>query len=116
MGITTIVRCLNENNIHIPIQYVRFKVLVGNYYDGNGSRNSRLVKYILTNRIYTGVLVQGKEKWVVTGTQEPLVDIKIFDTIQKQLQSKAFHLSDSSQGTENILKDKVICGCCGGKM
>ena len=36
--------------------------------------------------------------------------------IQKQLQAKTFHLSDPSQSTENILKGKVICGCCGGKM
>ena len=70
----------------------------------------------MTNRTYTDVLVQGKEKRVVAGTHEPLIDIKTFDTIQKKLQSKAFYLSDSSQGTENILKGKVICGCCGGKM
>lgn len=116
MGITAIVRYLNENNIPTPIQYARSKGLTGNYYDGNGSWNSRSVKYILTNRTYTGVLVQGKEKRVVVGTHEPLIDIKTFDAIQKQLQSKAFHLNDSSQGTENILKGKVICGCCGGKM
>lgn len=116
MGITAIVRCLNENNIPTPIQYARSKGLTGNYYDGNGSWNSRSIKYILTNRTYTGVLVQGKEKRVVAGTHEPLVDVKTFDTIQKQLQSKTFHLSDSSPGTANILKGKVICGCCGGKM
>ena len=116
MGITTIVRYLNENTIPTPIQYARSKGLTGNYYDGNGSWNSRSVKYILTNRTYTGVLVQGREKRVVAGTHEPLIDIKTFDAIQKQLQSKAFHLNDSSQGTENILKGKVICGCCGGKM
>lgn len=61
MGLTTIVRHLNENNILTPIQYARSKGLSGNYYDGNGSWNSRSVKYILTNRTYTGVLVQGKE-------------------------------------------------------
>lgn len=116
MGITAIVRYLNENNIPTPIQYARSKGLVGNYYDGNGSWNSRSVKYILTNRTYTGVLVQGKEKRVVAGTHEPLIDVKTFDMIQKQLQSKTFHLIDSSQNTENILKGKVICGCCGGKM
>lgn len=115
MGITAIVRYLNENNIPTPIQYARSKGLAGNYYDGNGNWNSRSVKYILSNRTYTGVLVQGKKR-VVAGTHEPLVDVKTFDMIQKQLQSKTFHLSDSSQGTENILKGKVICGCCGRKM
>lgn len=116
MGITTIVRYLNENTIPTPIQYARSKELTGNYFDGNGSWNSRSVKYILTNRTYTGVLVQGKEKRVVAGTHEPLIDAKTFDMIHKRLQAKTFHLGDSSQSTENILKGKVICGCCGGKM
>lgn len=116
MRITAIVRYLNENNIPTPLQYARSKGLNGNYDNGNGSWNGRSVKYILTNRIYTGVLVQGKEHRVVGGTHESLVDIKTFDTIQKQLQSRTFHLSDSSQRTENILKGKVFCGCCGGKM
>ena len=70
----------------------------------------------MANRTYTGVLVQGKEKRVVAGTHETLVDAKTFDMIQKQLQAKTFHLSDSSQNTEKILKGKVICVCCGGKM
>lgn len=116
MGITALVRYLNENSIPTPIQYARSKGLTGNYDDGNGSWNSRSVKYILTNRTYTGVLVQGKEKRVVAGTHESLIDSKTFDMIQKQLQAKTFHLSDPSQSTENILKGKVICGCCGGKM
>ena len=76
MGITAIVRYLNENSIPTPIQYARSKGLTGNYDDGNGSWNSRSVKYILTNRTYSGVLVQGKEKRVVVGTHEPLVDTK----------------------------------------
>lgn len=116
MGITTIVRHLNENNIPTPIQYARSKGLSGNYYDGNGSWNSRSVKYILTNRTYTGVLVQGKEKRVVEGTHEPLVDTKTFDEVQQKLQAKAFNIAEATPKTENILKGKVICGCCGGKM
>ncbi len=116
MGITTIVRHLNENNIPTPIQYARSKGLSGNYYDGNGSWNSRSVKYILTNRTYTGVLVQGKEKRVVEGTHQPLVDTKTFNEVQQKLQAKAFNIAEATPTTENILKGKVICGCCGGKM
>lgn len=85
MGITTIVRHLNENNIPIPIQYARSKGLSGNYYNGNGSWNSRSVKYILTNHTYAGVLVQGKEKRVVEGTHELLVDTQTFDEVQQKL-------------------------------
>lgn len=116
MGITAIVHYLNENRIPTPIQYARSKGLTGNYDNGNGSWNRQSVKYILTNRTYAGVLVQCKEKRVVAGTHEPLVDAKNFDMIQKQLQGKTFHLNDFSQSTENILKGKVICGCCGGKI
>lgn len=70
---TAIVRYLNEKGIPTPIQYARSKGLAGNYDDGNGDWNSRSVKYILTNRTYTGMLVQGKEKRAVSATHEALV-------------------------------------------
>ncbi len=115
-GITAIVRYLNEKEIPTPIQYARSNGLAGNYDDGSGDWNSRSVKYILTNRTYTGMLVQGKEKRTVAATHEPLVDEDTFDAVQKSFQAKAFNLTTNSQSTENILKGKVICGCCGGKM
>ncbi len=62
------------------------------------------------------MLVQGKEKRVVDVTHEPLVDTNTFDAIQKSFQIRAYHVVPQRQSTENILKGKVICGCCGGKM
>ena len=115
-GITAIVRYLNEKEIPTPIHYARSNGLSGNYDDGSGNWNSRSVKYILTNRTYTGMLVQGKEKRTVSATHEALVDTNTFDTIQKSFQAKAFNIAKHSQSTENFLKGKVICGCCGGKM
>lgn len=115
-GVTAIVRYLNERGLPTPIQYARSKGLVGNYDDGNGSWNSRSVKCILTNRTYTGMLVQGKEKRAVKATHEPLVNATVFDTIQKSFQIRAYNVSQQKETTENILKGKVICGCCGGKM
>lgn len=88
----------------------------GNFDDGNGSWNSKSVKYILTNRTYTGMLVQGKEKRTVEATHEPLVDSGTFDAIQKAFQARAYNVVPQGQSTDNILKGKVICGCCGGKM
>ncbi len=116
--INAIVRYLNENSIPTPIQYAREKGLQGNYDDGNGTWNTRSVKYILTNRTYAGMLVQGKEKRVVESTHPALVDAKTFDRIQAELQRRAFKLTDTenSPSTPNILKGKVICGCCGSKM
>lgn len=117
-AINAIVRYLNNNSIPTPIQYARVKGLQGNYDDGNGTWNTRSVKYILTNRTYAGMLVQGKEKRVVKGSHPALVDERTFDRIQSALQQRAFHLaSDSSTPIiPNILKGKVICGCFGSKM
>ncbi len=57
IGVTAIVRYLNEKEIPTPIQYARSNGLFGNYDNGNGNWNSRSVKYILANRTYTGMLV-----------------------------------------------------------
>lgn len=116
MGVTGIVRHLNQHNIPTPIQYARSKGLEGNYDDGNGVWNSRSVKYILTNRVYTGMLVQGKERRVVSGTHEPLVSTVTFNAIQKSFQTQRFHIAPDAQPSENILKGKVIYACCGSKM
>ena len=115
-GVTGIVRHLNERGLPTPIQYARAHGLDGNFDDGNGSWNSRSVKYILTNRTYTGMLVQGKEKRAVEATHEPLVDPSTFDAIQKAFQARAYNVVPQGQSADNILKGKVICRCCGGKM
>lgn len=115
-GVTGIVRYLNERSLPTPIQYARAHGLDGNFDDGNGSWNSRSVKYILTNRTYTGMLVQGKEKRAVESTHEPLVDSGTFDAIQNAFQARAYNVVPQGQSADNILKGKVICGCCGGKM
>jgi len=115
-GVTGIVRYLNEKGLPTPIQYARTNGLTGNYDDGSGNWNSRSVKYILTNRTYTGMLVQGKEKRVVGATHEPLVDSDTFDAIQKAFQARAYNIVPQGHSTDNILRGKVICGCCGGKM
>ena len=115
-GVTGIVRHLNERSLPTPIQYARAHGLDGNFDDGNGSWNSRSVKYILTNRTYTGMLVQGKEKRAVEATHEPLVDSGTFDAIQNAFQARAYNVAPQGQSADNILKGKVICGCCGGKM
>lgn len=57
--------------------------LSGDYDDGIGDWNSRLVNYILTYRAYTGMFVHGKEKRAIVATHEPLVDVATFDGVQK---------------------------------
>ena len=63
------------------------------------SSTAKAVGYILTNRTYTGMLVQGKEKRTVAATHEPLVDTDTFDAIQRSFQAKAFNLTTNSQST-----------------
>ena len=92
-GVTGIVRYLNERDLPTPIQYARSNGLTGNYDDGDGNWNSRSVKYILTNRTYTGMLIQGKEKRAVARTHKALVDEKTFESIQKSFQARAFNLA-----------------------
>ena len=108
--------------VFFPMNCVRF-VSINDYFDtvdgltdGTGDWNSRSVKYILTNRTYTGMLVQGKEKRVVKGTHEPLVDVETFDRIQSEFKARSFNISPTPTADENIFKGKVICACCGGKM
>lgn len=96
-GVTGIVRYLNERGLPPPIQYARANGLDWNFDDGNGSWNSRSVKCILTNRTYTGMLVQGKEKRAVEAIHEPLVDSGIFDAIQKVFQSRAYNVVPQGQ-------------------
>ena len=102
IGVTGIVRYLNEKGLPTPIQYARSNGLTGNFEDGTGDWNSRSVKYILTNRIYTGMLVQGKEKRVVEGTHEPPVDIGTFEQIQREFQARSFNISPRPAASENI--------------
>ena len=45
-----------------------------------------------------------------------MVDSETFDVIQKAFQARAYNVVSKRQSTDNILKGKVICGCCGGKM
>lgn len=95
-GVTGIVRYLNKMGMPTPIQYARSNGLTGNYEDGSGDWNSRSVKYILTNRTYTGMLVQGRKKRAVKGTHEPLVDTETFDRIQRDFHARAFNASPKS--------------------
>ena len=81
--------------------------MYGNFDDGNGSWNSQSVKYILTNRTYTGMLVQGKEKRAVEATHEPLVDSSTFDATQKSFQARAYDVLPQGQSADNILKGKA---------
>lgn len=116
-GLTEIVRKLNAEKVLPPISYAIANGLQGNYNKGNGLWNTRSVKKILMNRTYTGVLIQGKDKKCVEGTHEAIVEKKLFERIQSLLGNEAQAVIPAPQFSENnILKGKVFCGNCGGKL
>ncbi|MHB8062340.1 MAG: recombinase family protein [Ruminiclostridium sp.] len=118
ISINEIVRRLNTAGTLTPISYAISQGLKGNYNQGNGLWNSRTVKDILTNQTYVGDLQQGKDKHVVQNTHEPLVRRDVFDAVQ-QLISAGASISPNKTNApreDNILRGKVICGCCGSKM
>lgn len=61
-------------------------------------------------------MVQGKEKRSVEGTHQALVDKETFELIQQAFSEREKKQTGNNTGTENILRGKVICGCCGGKL
>jgi hypothetical protein len=73
---------------------------------------------ILTNRAYAGDLEQGKERFLVKNTHEPLVSREVLDTVQRLITAEPLKGSNKTNihRGDNILRGKVICGCCGGKM
>ena len=90
----------------------------GDYESKDGYWNSRSVKYILTNRVYTGDLQQGKDEVVVENTHEALISRELFISIQESyFKTTADPKTQSKQPpADNPLRGKVMCGSCGGKI
>lgn len=129
MGKTAIARSLNERGIPNPTEYKR---LNGLRYKLPPSKNSTLWKYfaisnMLTNEIYIGNMVQGKygsvsyktkqnkpipkEKWIIVkGTHEPIIDMELWNKVQKLLKQKA---KPFITGEIGIFAKKLRCMNCG---
>ncbi len=87
MGLTEIVRRLNQTNILPPSLYARQHGLSGNYQDAGGCWNTRTLKKLLTNLTYTGSLLQGRHQISVSNTHEPIVSMEVFKAVQNRLSS-----------------------------
>lgn len=129
MGKSAIARCLNERGIPNPTEYKRLK---GLRYQPPKTKTATLWKYfsvsdMLINEIYIGNMVQGKygsisyktkqnkpipkERWIrVEGTHEPIIDIQLWNTVQKMIKQKAKPFSNGEIG---IFARKVRCMHCG---
>lgn len=116
-GLNEIVRQLNTAKVLPPLEYAKANGLEGNYKQGSDQWNTRSIKKILTNSVYVGDLVQGKQDYLVKNTHEALVDRETFARIQWTFSKSAeASKSKAKPASDNLLKGKVICGCCGGKM
>ena len=129
MGKTAIAKRLNDRGIPNPTEYKRRK---GLRFKQPDSKNSTLWKYsaisdILTNEIYIGNMVQGKygsisyktkenkprpksEWYRVEGTHEPIIDRKLWDSVQSLIKGRTKPFITGELG---IFAGKVHCACCG---
>lgn len=132
VGKTSIARILNDRGIPNPTEYKRQK---GLHYMGPKGKTSTLWKYfaisdMLTNEIYIGNMVQGKygsisyktkeckpipkEQWIrVEGTHEPIIDIELWNKVQRMITEKA---KPCYNGQIGIFAKKLKCGYCGYTM
>ena len=118
VSITGIARELNQSGIIPPSVYARQHGLQGNYQDSDGGWNTRTLKKMLTNRTYTGMLVQGEKQIAVRGTHEPIVTQELFDQVQRNLCPAKRELPSVPTEAPAVhpLRGKVICCKCGAKM
>ena len=99
---------------------------------GSGIWTGQIVRNILTQRVYTGVIVGGKtrvyevgsdhrkwmdsEDWIVReNMHEAIISKEDFSEVQNRLSSNAKNISRERKQF-HILQDKVYCGKCHHKM
>ncbi len=128
--LNVIVKRLNEDGIITPSYYrARIGLITNEKLMGSGKWQSRTVKRILEDEVYTGDMVQGKrtnvghkqvvtkpEDWIVVrNTHEPLVSREVFakaQAVREQMAAK-YTRTMKVPYSENILRGRVFCGCCG---
>lgn len=127
---------LNHLSILSPLEY---KQSIGINYD-TVFKISKVAKWdyksvqrILTNEVYTGTLVQGKQgtanykikkskikdekEWIkVENTHEPIISYGDFYNVKEMMKRDTRSLLNESREEENILSGFVFCGDCGSTM
>ena len=96
---------------------------------GNGTWQTMTLHKILSDAVYTGDMVQGKtttighrqvpappENWIVVrGTHEPLVSREVFEQARaaRERAAQKYTRAAKKPYSENILRGRIFCGCCG---
>ena len=132
VALNVIVKRLNEGGVMTPGYYHASCGLFSydNKLAGSGKWQTRTVGKILADQVYTGDMVQGKHTnvghkqvatkpadWIVVrNTHEPLVSREVFAKAQAVREKAAQRGKSPAKKvpyTENILRGRVFCGCCG---
>jgi DNA invertase Pin-like site-specific DNA recombinase/uncharacterized protein YeeX (DUF496 family) len=126
-----ITRNLNEAKILPPIRYKKSKSLnTQNKFVETEHWRTRYIIEMLSNRIYTGDMVQGKrkkvnyketsvspDKWVIVqNTHEPIISRELFDAVQnfrRKITESNAEKKYNGAYSPHIFKGKVFCAKCG---
>lgn len=127
--LNVIVKRLNESGTLTPGYYLAKIGLISNkMLMGSGKWQTWTVNKILSDEVYVGDMVQGKsmsvrrkqvltkpEDWIVVrDTHEPIISRELFERAQAARKQTAEKASKTkSPYTENILRGRIFCGCCG---
>ena len=124
---------LNEKEVVAPYEYKRETSNYVSGFKGAGKSiwNHNTVRRILKNKIYIGTLIQGRtstpsfkvkkqkllseDEWsIVEDNHEAIIDIQIFNTVQRML-TRDVRMS-VNEGRVLPLAGSVYCGDCGNTM
>ena len=128
--LNVIVKRLNESGVMTPGYYLASVGLItSEKLMGSGKWQTWTVGKILADQVYTGDMVQGKhtnvghkqiptkpENWIVVqNTHEALVSRELFERAQaiRRRAAAKYTATEKKPYTENILRGRVFCGCCG---
>ena len=124
-----IAKKLTEENVKTPVQYYNFE-WKSHYNLNYGQWHAKTIQDILTNRNYTGDLVQNKRSKinykikkivknnnndyiVVKNTHEAIIDKDIFDEVQKKLPK---NVGRCEKKEIHLLDGLLHCGDCGHRI
>ena len=138
MALGAIASQLNAEGIPSPAQYLWIKGLSKEERHQDSYWDRINVKRLLTNKMYLGILVYGKERssfakgikrqrvpeseWkYVPNAHEAIIDQELFDSVQKKLEdTKQNFLNmtgiNEDYRPENLFRGRIHCSDCGGAM
>jgi DNA invertase Pin-like site-specific DNA recombinase len=132
-SVMEIVRSLNRAGIATPSHHwFRLGVIENVNLLGENHWQARTVRTIFANEVYTGTMVRGKTKvvhreqmpvlqdeWIcVENTHPAIISQELFTVVQERFSTKAVNepYQQKEQYTPNLLKGKIFCGHCGGRL